>query len=125
MDQPEDLTGSAAVPAGATLARGTHVVLIDVVVPSGATFWLDSFANFADDVAAFGTAAVSWTLLVDGVPHPRFNKIRDQIGLQVNPRVLPEGLVKARARFQLIAENEAAAQYTAGGSIQGRYRGNR
>lgn len=124
---PEDLTGSADVPARSSMVNGSHVVLIDIRVPSGATFELDSFANFADDVLAFGNPGVMWTILTDGTPHPKFYRVRDQLGLQINPRVLPAGLVKAKSRFQVIAENDktaAADHFTAGASIQGGYRSN-
>lgn len=125
---PEDLTGSESVPANSLLRVNGQVVLVDVRVPSGSRFHMLSFANFADDVLAFGNPGILWTVLVDGIPHPNFNRVRDQLGLQVNPRVLPDGLVKARNRLQVVAENDNAAggsAYVAGASIQGEYRGNR
>lgn len=119
-DEPEDLTGSDSVPAASSFARGTAVVLVDVTVPSGSTFELDAFANYADDVLAFSNCY--WTILVDGMRHSRFTRIRDQLGLQVNPRVLPAGLVKARSRFQVIGENAHTTDaFIMGASIQGRY----
>lgn len=124
MDMPEDRTGSQNVPAGASMTNGTEVVLVDIRVASGAVFQLDSIANYSNDVAAFGTTGLIWTVLVDGARHHAFTRVRDQIGLQVNPRVLPAGLVKARNRFQIVCENDSAAAYTGGASCQGVHKAN-
>lgn len=124
MDIPEDRTGSQNVPAAASMTLGTEVVLVDIRVASGAVFQLDSIANYSNDVAAFGNPGLIWTVLVDGARHPSFTRVRDQIGLQVNPRVLPPGLVRARSRLQIVCENDSAVAYTGGASCQGVHKAN-
>ena len=104
--------------------KGTMVTLLQLIVPGNSSFMVSHFANYVNDIGAWGF--IKWSVQVNSVPDETLGNVMDQLGDPSNPRqlgrqiiALPGDVVEVKATN--LTDISTGADFVAGVSLKGGY----